>query len=298
VRVTDARTYDVALATIQSNIAAMTRAQQQVSSGKRIERPSDDPTGSAAATRLRAQMADIDSFTRGIADAKTWLGIQDTALQSTSTLLARAKELATQAGNSAQNEISRAAIATELEGIRSQIAALANTQQNGQAVFGGFAAVAVELTATTASFVGSPGGTAVLRQVSPEQVVTVNTDGAQVFGFDAGYGLDLFSTLADLATAVRDGDTDAIATNAATLDQRADGVRSALGAVGSRSALVDGIENALGDRKFTLTEQRSSIEDADPASAAIDLTRASQAYEAALAAISRTSQISLLNFLR
>jgi flagellar hook-associated protein 3 FlgL len=296
-RVTDARTYDVALANIQSNIAAMNRAQQQVSSGRRIERPSDDPTGAASATRLRAQMADIDSFTRGIADAQTWLGIQDTALQSASTLLTRAKELATQAGNSAHNATSRGAIATELEGIRSQLAALANTQQQGQAVFGGFSAVAVELTATTAAYVGSDGGS-VLRQVSPEQVVTVNSDGAQVFGFDAGYGLDVFSALADLASAVRDGDADGIAAGSATLDARADDVRSALGSVGSRAALVDGLETALGDRKFTLTEQRTGIEDADPATAAIDLTRASQAYEAALAAVARTSQISLLNFLR
>jgi flagellar hook-associated protein 3 FlgL len=297
-RVTDARSYDVALATIQSNIAAMNRAQQQVSSGRRIERPSDDPAGAASATRLRASIADIDSFTRGIADARTWLGVQDTALQSASSLLARAKELATQAVNGAQSATSRAAIATELEGIRSQLGALANTQQAGQAVFGGFTATAVQLTATTATYVGSPAGAAVLRQVSPEQVVTVNTDGAQVFGFDAGPGLDVFSALADLATAVRNGDGAGITTAATTLDARADGVRNALGNVGSRAALINGLETALGDRKLALTEQRAGIEDADPAAAAIEMTRAAQAYEAALAAVARTSQISLLQFLR
>jgi flagellar hook-associated protein 3 FlgL len=297
-RVTDARSFDVALATIQSNIAAMNRAQRQVSSGRRIERPADDPTGAASATRLRSSIADIDSFTRGIADARTWLGVQDTALQSASSLLARAKELATQAVNGAQSGTSREAIAIELDGIRTQLAALANTQQNGQAVFGGFSATAVELTATGANFVGSPSGAAVLRQVSPEQVVTVNTDGSQVFGFDAGYGLDVFSTLADLATAVRDGDPTAISDASATLDERAGDIRNALGSVGSRSALIDGLETALGDRKLALTEQRASIEDADPAAAAIEMTRAAQAYEAALAAVARTSQISLLQFLR
>jgi flagellar hook-associated protein 3 FlgL len=247
---------------------------------------------------LRAQVADIDSFTRGISDARTWLGVQDTALQTASSLLARAKELATQAGNGAHNETSRAAIAMELEGIRSQLGALANTQQNGQAVFGGFSAVAVELTATSASFVGSPDGTAVLRQVSPEQVVTVNTDGAQVFGFNAGFGFDVFSALADLATAVREGDNVAIADSSATLDARADDVRNALGGVGSRTAIIEALESTLGDRKMALTEQRSSLEDADPAAAAIELTRAAQAYEAALAAVARTSQISLLDFIR
>jgi flagellar hook-associated protein 3 FlgL len=119
-----------------------------------------------------------------------------------------------------------------------------------------------------------------------------------VFGFDAGFGLDVFSTLAGLATAVRDGDATAIAGSSATLDARADDVRNGLGSVGSRSALVDGLETALGDRKLALTEQRASLEDADPAAAAIEMTRAAQAYEAALAAIARTSQISLLQFLR
>jgi flagellar hook-associated protein 3 FlgL len=297
-RVTDSRSYDIAIATIQANVEAMNRAQQQVSSGRRIARPADDPTGAASVTRLRAAMSDIDSFTRGIADARTWLGVQDTALQSASRLLGRAKELGTQAVNGAQNASSRDAIAVELEGIRSQLASLANTTQQGQSVFGGFTGTAVDVTAAAATYVGSPAGTSVLRQVSPEQVVSVNTDGAQVFGFTAGVGLDVFTTLSQLATAVRAGDTAAIATQSATLDARADDIRNALGGVGSRTALLDGLENALGDRKLALTEQTSSLEDADPASAAIDLTRAAQSYEAALAAISRTAQISLLDFLR
>jgi flagellar hook-associated protein 3 FlgL len=297
-RVTDSRSYDIAIATIQANVEAMNRAQQQVSSGRRIARPADDPTGAASVTRLRAAISDIDSFTRGIADARTWLGVQDTALQSASRLLGRAKELGTQAVNGAQNASSRDAIAVELEGIRSQLASLANTTQQGQSVFGGFTGTAVDVTAGAATYVGSPAGTSVLRQVSPEQVVSVNTDGAQVFGFTAGVGLDVFATLSQLATAVRAGDTAAIATQSATLDARADDIRNALGGVGSRTALLDGLENALGDRKLALTEQTSSLEDADPASAAIDLTRAAQSYEAALAAISRTAQISLLDFLR
>jgi flagellar hook-associated protein 3 FlgL len=297
-RVTDSRSYDIAIATIQANVEAMNRAQQQVSSGRRIARPADDPTGAASVTRLRAAMSDIDSFTRGIADARTWLGVQDTALQSASRLLGRAKELGTQAVNGAQNASSRDAIAVELEGIRSQLASLANTTQQGQSVFGGFTGTAVDVTAAAATYVGSPAGTSVLRQVSPEQVVSVNTDGAQVFGFTAGVGLDVFTTLSQFATAVRAGDTAAIATQSATLDARADDIRNALGGVGSRTALLDGLENALGDRKLALTEQTSSLEDADPASAAIDLTRAAQSYEAALAAISRTAQISLLDFLR
>ena len=110
--------------------------------------------------------------------------------------------------------------------------------------------------------------------------------------------MDVFTTLAELSAAVRDGDTDVIAAQSLTLDARADDIRSALGGVGSRSALLEGLGTALGDRKLALTEQKASIEDADPASAAIELTRAAQAYEAALAAVARTSQISLLNFLR
>jgi flagellar hook-associated protein 3 FlgL len=53
-RVTDSRSYDIAIATIQANVEAMNRAQQQVSSGRRIARPADDPTGAASVTRLRA----------------------------------------------------------------------------------------------------------------------------------------------------------------------------------------------------------------------------------------------------
>jgi len=294
-RITDSYRFASSQTAIQNALARLNTVQRQVSTGKKILQPSDAPLDAALATRLRSEQDDAVRHLRSLGDAKAWLSVQDSALQSASTLLARAQDLSIQSRNASNGDGGRAAIATELDGIREQLALVANTTYQGQSVFGAFSDNAVDLTPTGAIFNGTAGAR-VERRVSDSQLIAVNTDGAKVFGFDTGD--DMFTVLARLASNVRTGNDAASAADSGVLLTRASTLRDSLGEVGTRAALVESAASRHEDDKVTIASRVSEIEDADVTEAAVKLAQASQAYEAILAMVGRTQQTSLLDFLR
>jgi flagellar hook-associated protein 3 FlgL len=294
-RISDGQRANQSILALQASLARMDTAQQQITSGRRILRPSDDPTDAASATLLRAAESDIDRYSSAIGDAQMWLGTQDNALQTASTLLTRVKTLTVQASSGAVDANSRAALATEIRGIRDQLGALANTQLMGRSVFGSFATQAVTLTGTTSTFNGTVGAQ-VRRQIGANEFLNVNSDGAKVFGFTAGD--DVFSVLGRLANDITAGNTAALATDQTALDARSVDLRTGLGDVGARYALTEARDNDLKDRKLTLTTQRSKLEDADAQETMVRYAQANTSYQAVLAAIAKTGSTSLVNFLR
>ncbi len=296
-RISDYSRHEHSLRSLQSALGRLVDTEQKIASGKRISKPSDAPMDVALATQLRAERDANERHLRTLGDARAWLAVQDNALQSASALLARVEQLATLAINGAMGAESREAIAVEIDGLREHLGLLANTTYQGQAVFGAHGSSAVTLTPSSATFTGQTGAT-VERQVAPDQVIAVNTDGHVVFGFDAGAGQDVFSALNQLAADVRSGDAAAISTAAGVVKDRATTLRESLGEVGTRAALVESAVSRVEDDKLTFASRLTEIEDIDIAEASVELARASQTYEAVLAMTARTQQLSLLDFLR
>lgn len=294
-RISDSYRFATSQASIATAQTRLAEAQRQLSTGKRINQPSDAPLDAALVTRLRADRDDTERHLRSLGDAKAWLSVQDSALQSASSLLNRANELAIQSKNASLGDGGREAIATELEGIRKQMGLIANTSYQGQSVFGSYSEKAVELTDTTSAFVGTAGAQ-VQRRISDSEVIAVNSDGDKIFGFDTGD--DVFTVLGRLATNVRAGDDAAVSDDMAALKARTDSVHDALGAVGTRASLVDSASSRHEDDKLTITSRISEVEDSDIAESAVKLQQASQAYQAVLGMVAMTQQKSLLDFLR
>ena len=113
------------------------RAQEQLSSGKRILRPSDDPTGAARALTLRGLLSRSQRIQDTVAAGKDQLDTAGSTLQHSSELLTRSRELLLQAMSGALNDQDRATIATELEEIRKQLLDDANLHVDGTYLFGG-----------------------------------------------------------------------------------------------------------------------------------------------------------------
>ena len=284
---------------LQRSLLSVSVAQEQLSSGRRINRFSDAPVDTTSVLRMKAQEDDFASYTTSAEDGLAWLNTQDRSLQTASELLRRARDLGIQAAADIRTPVEREAIAAEMESIRDQLANLANTKYLGRSVFGGFQANAVAQVAGVWTWVGDPSGTAqVMRRVGPDTVVQVNADGEDVFGFTAGPGNDVFAVLDQLAADTRAGNTAAVTTGIAALDTRSDGVRAALGLVGTRANQIQGTIDANGLQVATLRNNRSHLEDADMAESALNLAQAQTSYQAALAAAARLSMASLIDFLR
>src|SRR5689334_1672354 len=137
-RVTEGSIHTRVLANLQRTIAKGQKLQDQLSSGKQINRPSDSPTGTVASLQLRGEARAAQQYSRNADDGLGWLGTLDNTLASTSTLINRARDLTVQGLSTGTNDTqSREALAVEIDNIKSSLIGYANTTYLDRPVFGG-----------------------------------------------------------------------------------------------------------------------------------------------------------------
>jgi flagellar hook-associated protein 3 FlgL len=283
-------------ASIQRDLAgsegAASRASAQITTGRRLLAWSDDAVAATRAAQIAAEIAELEAYGRAADDARARLDTQDAALQSASALLRRARELTISAVNSTLSPSAREGIADELDGIREQLVAIANTRHGDQAVFGGFAATAV--SGDPATWTGDDGS--VLRRLARDETVAVGSPGREVFGFAAGD--DVFAVLDDIADHVRSGDVSALGgTDQQRLAARTAAVTDALGDIGVRATQAASAATRTTSRLDQISAMRSGLIDTDLAVAATELARAETARQAVLAAAARLQLPGLSDFL-
>lgn len=292
-RVTQRMMTTSSLENLQRGLGNLATLQERLSTGRVINRPSDDPTGTTSAMRLRTSISDQAQFARNARDGVGWLTQADSALDSATSTLRRARDLALQGANaSSAGPAAREAIAVEVDGIRESLLAIANTTYLDSPVFGGVTGGSAAYDAT-GTYVGVPGD--VNRRIASDVVVKVDVNGMDAFGDGA---TSAFAELAALSTALRSGNQAAISAAVDTFNTRIDTVTSVRTAAGTRFQRLDKAELAADDARMSLDNQLSAIENADLAETTVDLKIQEVAYQAALGATSRVMQPSLLDFLR
>ncbi len=293
-RVTERARYDLLRHHLDRTTTDVAKISERLSTGRAINRWSDDPELAVHADRLLAEDKALQTYANAADNARAWLSTQDNALQSAVSLFHRVSELTIAAGSS-QGPEAREGIAVELEGLRGQLFDIANTTFDGRAVFGGFADVAVQDSAGTIVFAGDSGQ--VQRRVDHTLTVQINVDGNDAFGFAAGD--DVFAIIDDIVANVRAGNSATISTtDLSRVDVASERLREALGSVGARGNVVDRAMQSSTERRDEIRAYRSSIIDADLAETALELTIAETAYESVLAATARLQLPSLVDYLR
>ena len=293
-RVTHLGAHQSALNRIGTRLSEFSATQERLATGKRLTRPSDDPIGMNRALELRATLSARQQETRNATDGKMWLDFADTKLQDVVSQIQRARELAVR-GATFVGPQERQAIALEVAHLREDIVALANAQHQGRGLFSGFSSGdAVEKIGTTWNYVGDAGQ--INRRVGENEVVTINVTADVAFGFSSGN--DVFTVLDNLEAALLADDNPGVETAIASLDGSLDTVLGGLGIVGAKTNQIETAIARSANDVLTITEQLSSLEDVDIAEAVMELELQQTAYEAALAAFSRSAQTSLLDFLR
>ena len=114
-RISTANMYATSVATMNAQEQAVFTAQQQVSTGKRILSPEDDPVGAASAVRLNQQISRNTNFANNRASAESQLNQVGTTLTSVTNLLTSVKSSIVQAGNASLDPSQKQAIATQLQ---------------------------------------------------------------------------------------------------------------------------------------------------------------------------------------
>ncbi len=281
------------LASLQANLARTAKLQEQMSTGRVINRPSDSPTGAAAAMRLRDDLSATGQYQRNAQDGVSWLGIIDNTLTSVTDQTREARDTALQGASAgASGQGVRDGLAGTIDELRKSLLADANTTYLGRPVFGGTTAGTVAYDASGA-FVGT--NTPVTRNVADGVTIRVDADATAVFG---AAGDDVFSHLADLSTALRAGDQAGIQAGIDHMNKDLDRLATAHAEVGTRAARVDAAVQTGADTELRLKSSLSNVENADLPKVIVDLQMQQTSYQAALAATSRVMQPSLLDFLK
>ncbi len=151
VRLGSANAYDTALSNIMNRQSSLANLQENLTSGKRVVRASDDPTGAAQAERAVTRLARIQTDQRALEAQRASIAQAEATLGDVNTALQNFRELAVSAGNASHSTLERQTIANQLKGYRDQIFALANRQDtNGLPLFSA-------LGSALAPFVGPQG---------------------------------------------------------------------------------------------------------------------------------------------
>lgn len=298
---------------LQGRLGLYERAQTELASGRRILRPSDDPAGARRAMSLNSSLQAREQELANIDDARGWLDMADSQLQSVTTRLSRARELVTNGANSQSLE-SRQALAAEIRQITEEIAGIANAQHMERPLFGGFGSgeqvtkVAGEWRYPADRTGGAPDQ--IMRRVSDSEQVRINVTAAEWLGttdLDATEAdgvtplkgpalLNLLEQIAaDLDSGAPSGD---ISAHIGSIVSATKLVTDSLSQVGAATNRVESARARTMDLQLTLKTELSQVQDLDLAQGMMEMQVQQVAYEATLQALGKALPPSLVAFLR
>jgi flagellin-like hook-associated protein FlgL len=293
VRITQRAVALTSLQGLNRNLDAVGRLQQQLTSGRLINAPSDSPTGTNKAMQTRAEQAAVAQQGRNISDAKGWLEQADSSLREMLDTTRRVRDLTVQGLNTgAGSDASRQALATEVASLRDGLLSLANTAVQGRPIFGGVTpgAKAYNSDGTWAGLAGP----AVTRRLSEGETVRVDLTGPEAFGAD---GTNLFDVVGRITTNVT-ANPAALEADLTALDGAIQRMSTSVADIGSRAARVERAEQLNVDRTLGLRSRLAETENVDLPETIMRLQMQQVGYEAALAATAKAISPTLLDYLR
>ncbi|HOA43500.1 MAG TPA: flagellar hook-associated protein FlgL [Deltaproteobacteria bacterium] len=318
---------------LNQNTEKLFRLNNQISSGRRVEKPSDDPIGLSSVLIYRTELNSFTQYKKSIDYGSGWLNRVDSILQDTDDLLARARELAVQASSATATENTRSGAAEEIKEIRSMVLSNANAKFGNKFMFGGTmtqtrpflwveAARLGADVATVSDLPASPAegdaamvtdqnmvyvytdgewrpvyqgnGSTFSMQIGKENSAQINIPGNEVFMDQQG---DIFMTLLRLERALRSNDADAIRDELSSLEDAGTIVSNNLAKIGARVNKLEHTMAVIERSDVDTREMVSTIEDLDYAEAITQLQNQQTIYEAALKSASLITSLSLVDFI-
>jgi flagellar hook-associated protein 3 FlgL len=285
------------LAAIQQSESSLSTALQQVSTGKSVNVPSDNPAAAAEMVQNTIETADVDQYTQNVSSVLSTVQTADSALSSVVTSLTQAVSLGTEGANGTSSASNQQAIATQVQGILSSVVSQANTSYQGSYLFGGTASTTTPYIADPTSpsgytYKGNDDVNSV--QVGDKLSVQVNLPGSQIFSNSSN---DVLGSLSSLVTALQSGDTTAIGNATTAVSSALNYVSQQRVVYGNTESQLNAQETYLQQETVNLSSQATSLVGVDMATAATNLSQAETDNNAALAAAAKVLPNTILNYL-
>lgn len=303
---------------VMSNQSSLVDSQLQLSTQKRINKPSDSAIDSGQIIQYNKQINKIKTYLNNITNVRAYTETIDYSLASSIESVQRANELSVRAANGTFTNDQLASMRTELDQIKESLVNFANTQYNGQYIFSGnnvgTAPYSLEDDGSVL-YHGSDGTVDSERsiEIMDDTFVNLNQVGLDIFGYYQeeipasgsdpavpAEGSGIFQTLSQISNAL-DQDPPDQATVSGLLGSLQNGLVDITNARTDAGAYIakrlDMSEGYLNDLNITLVEQKSTLEDIDIAQAITEYTSKTFAYQASLQTTAQSINFSLLNYL-
>ena len=301
-RVTQQMTASNLLANINQALDRIDTTQQELSTGKKINQPSDNPYGTSLALQLNNQLGNLTSYSNNVVDGTGWAQTGNAALSDITNAVQRVRELVVGASNGTQSQTDLSADAAEVNQLIDQIKQDANTQYNGQYIFAGAATGTSPYQAgANDAYAGDTGQ--VTRQIGPNTSLAVNADlssvlgtGQTVSGQPAGDN-KLLNTLRNISDAMQSGNQSALSSSLSQLDTNLGSLTGLTADLGATTNRLQMAASRIQSLQASDAQSLSDVQDADMAQTEVDFSTQQAALTAALQAGAHIVQQTLMDFL-
>lgn len=305
-RVSTQNTFERGLSTLQKRQGELAQLQEQMTSGKRVTRSSDDPAAAARAERALATKLRTEAEQRALDASRNATQQAESALGDAGELLQQVREQVLAAGNASYSDQERLGLAQAIRGLREQMLSVANRGDGaGGYLFGGQGS-------NQSPFVDAPGGVRFrgdggALKTANMQPLPLSVDGGRawlqapdpVTGQDTLSAFDLLDRIAtELETPGRSNDQigDTVRNGVRGLDSVMDHLGSVRANLGESLNRADAVEVRLSQQALMASADRSAAEDLDMVQAVSDFQEQQSGYDAALKAYSMVQRLSLFDY--
>ncbi|MEK3935491.1 flagellar hook-associated protein FlgL [Sporosarcina sp. FSL W7-1349] len=288
-RVTQSMLSNNMLRNLTSSYNKMGKLQEQLSSGKKVNRPSDDPVVVMRSLGYGMQVDKVAQYQKNLGEVHNWLDSSDDALDGVGEVLLRAKDLVTNAANTgAMTPEDREKIKVELEQLQQQARDLANTKVGEKYIFSGTMTDKPLFNGTDFE-TGAGFAKDIEIEVFDGVSLRVNTNGTDLFK-DIDEAFNTMLAIGD--------DGEGFSESIATIDGLMDDVLTARADIGARSNRAELMGNRLEMQEGAAKKQRSENEDTEYEKVITEMITQESIHRAALSIGARIIQPSLVDFLR
>ncbi|MDD2319084.1 MAG: flagellar hook-associated protein FlgL [Geobacteraceae bacterium] len=295
-RITPGMSSDNALYNLQKGRTLLNRLQEQIASGSVINRPSDDPITTRQLLDMDSKLEQGEQYLSNITKGNLSLSMTDTALQGMADIIAQAKKTTGTITSGSSDQTVRENAASQLEELKKQLVDLGNTQLGDQYIFAGFKNSTPPFSINDNTYSGTSDEISIEIDQNSPAAITLTGD-ALLKGTGSYGSVDIFETLDAIIAAIRSNNPDDIQSNAANLDASSNQINNARSDVAGRMIRLESAETMISRNQSTLKGIISDTMGVDYVEAATQLTQQQAAFEAALSATAKISQLSLLDYL-
>jgi flagellar hook-associated protein 3 FlgL len=284
------------LADLQQSQMSLDTALQQVSTGKSVNQPSDNPAASAAMVQNTIETGNVDQYTQNVSSALSTVQSASSALSSVVTELTQAVSVGTAGATGTNSSANLQAMVGQIQGILSSVVSQANTSVGGVYLFGGTSTSTPYTPDSSSSYGYTYNGNSDVNSVAvgDDMSVQINVPGSQIFSNSSN---NVLASLSNLITALQSGDSSAISSATTAVD-------SAVNYIGQQQVLYSNAESQLNSQEtnlqqdtVSLTSQANNLIGVNLATAATNLSQAEVENSAAMAAAAKVLPNTLLDYL-